>query len=191
MKAFLPAVLLGVVFASPVAASSLGGDSEAELLASQGDRVLMQLPQGVNDDDDDAPSPAYKAPAPLTRSQMRDLEEKTDDYYFSKHVGATCAIAATVLSVGGLVVISSMGTEDVTAADGAKSSRWTTAGDVGGIMFISAAPFYCVGAAEIVVAVVRGIKLRHYEREVGYRFSVAPVYDPRTRSSGALARLDF
>jgi hypothetical protein len=193
MKPFLTSLLLCAVFASAAWAAPLGAEDDAALLLSQGDRVLVPLPQGLNDDDDDsAPLPAkFKAPGAISKSQLRTLTEKTDDYYFSKHLGVGCAIGATALAVGGMIVTAAFSTRDVTAADGTTKSEWTTTGDVGIGMVFAAAPVSWVAGAEIVIAIVRGIKLRHYEREVGYQFSLVPVYDPRTRSSGALAQLDF
>jgi hypothetical protein len=194
MNPFLTSILLCAAFTSTASASPAGAESDEALLLSQGDRVLVSIPQGLNDDDDDsAPPPAarFKAPAAISKSQLRTLTEKTDDYYFSKHLGVGCAIGATALAVGGMIVTAAFSTRDVTAPDGSTRSEWTTAGDVGIGMVFAAAPVSWVAGAEIVIAIVRGIKLRHYEREVGYQFSLVPVYDPRTRSSGALAQLDF
>jgi hypothetical protein len=188
-------VLLALAFASAVPALGFGGDSDAALLATPGNRVLTPIPQGLNDDDDDdtAPRPArFKAPTAISRSQLRELTEQTDHYYFSKHLGAGCAIGATVLMIGGMaMMISESSTSDETAADGSTKSEATTVGYVGAGMFLAAVPVGVLGGVEIVIAVVRGIKLRHYEREIGYQFSLVPVYDPRTHTSGALARVEF
>ena len=187
----LPVLL---AFVSAVPALGFGVDQDAAMLATGGDRVLMPIPQGLNDDDDDdtAPRPArFKAPTAISRAQFRNLTEQTDDYYFAKHVGAGFAIAATVLAVGGTAVMVAQSDNEVTAADGTTKNELTMSGAIGLGMFLGAIPTGVVGGVEIAIAVVRGIRLRHYERETGYRFSVAPVFDPRTRSSGALARLEF
>lgn len=128
--------------------------------------------------------------------QLRALLEKTDDYYSTKHAAVACGVTGTVLFAGGYVaLVVSVIDETMSNVDNnpnnKNSSGIGTLGYAGiGMMAISI-PLFVVSTVEIVQSIVKGVQLKQYENHVGYRISVVPEYDLRTRSSGALARLEF
>jgi TolB-like protein len=125
-------------------------------------------------------------------SLARQLRSATDDYVFTKRTAWYLNIAGTVGLVLGNALVQS---ENQSCRD----RYWTAPSSCSDVRFTRGTVVFGVGAvvqalgiARVVETIFVGRDLKELEDRAGQTsVSVIPVYDPRTRSTGVLAKLEF
>jgi TolB-like protein len=130
-------------------------------------------------------------------SPARQLRDKTEEYAFTKHSALFLDIAGTVVLGLGNVLVSSENQDcRDRSVDNYPYTASTNCGDVrmtrGSIVFAAGAVIQVLGLARTVETFFTGRELKQMEDAAGRpSISLSPFYEPRSRATGILARLEF